>query len=110
MAGVRAAGKIGEDGGIVKDTTRIPSATNTAKYRIPDVLNARAEVIGEGKNVSNREYTSQLKDFMAYAEDKGYSFELYVWPEAMGGTQLSPQLDALVKAGKIVLKYIQTPS
>ena len=42
MAGVRSAGKMGEIiAGIVKNTKRIKSASGSAKWRIPDVLNSR---------------------------------------------------------------------
>jgi hypothetical protein len=51
MAGVRAAGRTGEEmAGIIKNTDRIPSASGRAAYRIPDELNP--SVLGEAKNVS----------------------------------------------------------
>jgi RHS repeat-associated protein len=77
MAGVRAAGQSGEDlAGIVKNTTRIPSATGKAAYRIPDELNS--SVLGEVKNVKSLGWTSQISDMYAYATARGLEFVLYV--------------------------------
>jgi Restriction endonuclease fold toxin 7 len=51
MAGVRAAGEAGEAlANIVKNTERIPSLTGAAAYRVPDILDSSAKVIGEVKN------------------------------------------------------------
>lgn len=96
MAGVRAAGRSGEDlAGIVKNTDRIPSASGTAAYRIPDELNATT--LGEVKNVSSLSYTNQLRDFAAYAEDNGLQFNLYV----RGSTTFSGPLQTAIDDGLI---------
>lgn len=64
---MKAAGNAGEAAaGIIKNTTRIPSASGTAAYRIPDQLTAT--VLGEVKNVKHLSYTAQLQDFVAYAQ------------------------------------------
>ena len=98
MAGVRATGAAGEAAaGIVKNTTRIPSASGTAKYRIPDELTDT--VLGEVKNVSHLNYTSQLRDFAAFANQKGLTFTLYT----RGATTFSSTLQAEIDAGRIVL-------
>ncbi|WP_353115078.1 putative toxin [Microbacterium sp.] len=98
MSSVRAAGVDGEvAAGIVKNTTRIPSASRTAAYRIPDELNGTT--LGEVKNVSSLSYTSQLKDFQAYAQQNGLTFNLYV----RGTTTLSGPLQKAVDSGYINL-------
>jgi RHS repeat-associated protein len=98
MAGVRAAGRTGEElAGIVKNTEHIPSVSGSAAYRIPDELNS--SVLGEVKNVSRLSYTNQLRDFAAYAGGNGLQFNLYV----RGGTQLSGPLQQAVDAGGINL-------
>ncbi len=98
MAGVRAAGSEGEQAaGIIKNTDRIPSLSGTASYRIPDELNS--SVLGEVKNVSSLSYTNQLRDFEAYAQQQGLTFNLYV----RGSTSLSGPLQDAVDAGDINL-------
>jgi len=98
MAGVRAAGSEGEAAaGIVKNTQRIPSLSDSAAYRIPDELGNG--VLGEVKNVSNLSYSSQLRDFAAYAQQQGLQFNLYV----RGSTTLSGPLQAAVDDGTINL-------
>lgn len=96
MAGVRAAGQTGEDlAGIVKNTGRIPSASGTAAYRIPDELNAAT--LGEVKNVSRLSYTNQLRDFSSYAQSTERAFNLYV----RGSTTFTPPLQNAIDAGLI---------
>ncbi len=87
---------------IVKNTQRIPSASSTAAYRIPDVLNHATGIIGEVKNVGALAYTSQLRDFAAYAAGNGYTFELWVRPT----TQLSGPLQQAVTNGQVVLRLL----
>jgi hypothetical protein len=96
----RAAGLAGEQAaGIVRNTSRIPSLTGTASYRVPDVLNRSGRLIGEVKNVGSLSYTSQLRDFSAFARSSGFTFELTV----RGSTQLSGPLQQAVSAGDIIL-------
>ena len=98
MENVRADGRAGEEAaGIVKNTERIPSASGTAAYRIPDSLSEIA--IGEVKNVSRLSYTRQLRDFAAYAGEKGLRFDLTV----RAGTRLSGPLQEAVDNGTINL-------
>ena len=98
MAGVRAAGTAGEDAaGIVKNADHIPSLSGTAAYRIPDELNSTT--LGEVKNVSSLSYTNELRDFAAYAQQEGLTFNLYV----RGSTSLSGPLQNAVDAGDINL-------
>lgn len=86
-----------------KNTQRINSLSKTAKYRIPDYLDHANGIIGEVKNVKKLSYTSQIKDFMLYAEDKGYQFILQV----NKNTKLSGTIKKLVDEGKIFLVYLK---
>ncbi|WP_169582870.1 polymorphic toxin-type HINT domain-containing protein [Microbacterium thalassium] len=102
MAGVRATGQVGETmAGIVKNTARIPSASGRAAYRIPDELNS--SVLGEVKNVGRLNYTSQLRDFAAYARQEGLAFTLYT----RGSTTFSSTLQAEITSGRILLDTIR---
>jgi Restriction endonuclease fold toxin 7 len=84
------------------NTARVPSATGTANYRIPDILDPEARIIGEVKNVSRLSLTAQLRDFIAYAHEHGYDFELYI----RRTTQLSGPLKQAVASGQITLRYL----
>ena len=94
-------GKNGESAsGIIKNTERIQSATNTAKYRTPDGLNHSTKTISEVKNVKYQSLTSQLRDFLSYSKENGYSFTLYT----RENTILSGPLKALIEQGDIIQK------
>lgn len=96
----RQLGVAGEvSAGIVKNTERIASATGTAAYRIPDVLDHGAKIIGEVKNVGKLSYTNQLRDFVAYASQNQYTFVLQI----RRSTELSAPLQQAIAEGKIVL-------
>lgn len=98
----QTVGKIGEAlSGLSKNFTRIPSATGTANYRIPDGLTGT--VLSEVKNVAYQSYTNQLKDFTTYAQANGLSFELFV----RSTTRLSGSLQQAVSAGQITLKILE---
>lgn len=104
MSGVRAAGAAGEAAaGIVKNTERIASATGTATYRVPDVLDHGAKIIGEVKNYTTTSVplTGQIKDDIAHAQANGYTMILQVWQ----GAQLSQPLQQLVNQGTIKLVH-----
>jgi len=103
MAAIRQLGTDGEDAAnILKNTEHIPSASGTAAYRIPDVLDHGAQVIGDVKNVGRLSYTSQLRDYASYAQQNGYQFQLWVRPT----TQLSGPLAAQVANGNIILNFL----
>ena len=96
MAAVRAAGQSGENAaGIVKNTARIPSSTGSAAYRIPDELGNG--VLGEVKNVKSLSYSSQLQDFVSYAQTNSLRFNLYV----RESTTFSGPLQNLIDTGVI---------
>ena len=78
LAAVRQLGNEGEAAaGILKNTLRIPSASGNASYRIPDVLDHAARLIGDVKNVARLSRTSQLRDYLAYAQTNHYEFHLW---------------------------------
>lgn len=87
LAGIDQAAKV-----------RIPSASGTAAYRIPDELTA--STLTEVKNVANLSYTSQLRDFYDYAVSSGRSFVLVV----RSGTNLSGPLQQLEDSGAVVVQ------
>jgi hypothetical protein len=96
----RQLGVAGEAGaGILKNTTRIPSLGRSAAYRIPDVLDRVAGLLGEVKNVGKLSYSSQLRDFVNYSQQEGLRFEL----TTREGTKLSGPLQRAVDAGDILL-------
>lgn len=72
---------------------------------MPDVLDRSAGVIGEVKNVANLSYTSQLRDYVAYAQHEGFRFDLTI----RRTTELSGPLQDAVSRGDIVLRYLPDP-
>ncbi|MEU0544936.1 putative toxin [Nocardia sp. NPDC005978] len=95
--GARAEARAGIDPTTTK--TSIPSATGTAKRRIPDEVDHARKVLTEVKNVNYQEYTDQIKDFEQYAANNKYTFNLVV----DNRTQLAPEIQNLVSQGKIVI-------
>jgi hypothetical protein len=79
--------RVGQQGldalGVTQNTTRI--ALPGGGYRVPEILDEAAGVIGEVKNVQSLSYTSQLRDYVSYAQANQLQFDLYV----RGSTQLS---------------------
>jgi len=77
-----------------RNTERILKGQATvAAYRIPDILDKINNVIGEIKGVKNLSLTGQLRDFIYYAKNQGFSFNLYVRPD----TKLSRTADQTVE-------------
>ncbi len=100
----RSLGQAGEKAsGIIKNNTRIESATGTASYRIPDQLIPEEKIISEVKNVSQLSLTNQIKDFIAYAQEQGYTFELWV----RESTRLSKPLQDAIDNSHATLKYLE---
>jgi RHS repeat-associated protein len=97
----RRLGRAGEKAaGIVRNSKRIPSATGTALYRVPDGLTK--STLGEVKNVRNLGLTNQIRDYAAYAEANNLTFELYI--RRGNGTVLSVPLQKFVTDHNIVLR------
>ena len=97
MRHVRAKGNEGERiSGIDKNHERIDSLTGTASYRIPDGLNHDLKTLSEVKYYSRvLSYTNQLRDFVMWAELKGYTIHLYT------NAKPSAPLQSVVDSGVI---------
>ncbi|MDD5371054.1 MAG: putative toxin [Anaerolineaceae bacterium] len=92
-------GQTGESlAGVVKNTTHIPSLTETAAFRIPDQLVRSQNLLSEVKNVAYQAYTNQIKDYLLYTQQQGLKFELIV----RQNTEFSKPLQTLIDAGKII--------
>lgn len=80
MEYVRETGRISETlAGIVKNTKHIDSFSGKARYRIPDVLDKDARIIREVKNNGGKlGYSSQLQDYVLFAKNGSFTFELIV--------------------------------
>jgi Restriction endonuclease fold toxin 7 len=100
------AGQAGEAAaGIVKNSTRIPSLSNTAAYRVPDVLDRTAGVIGEVKNTAYQSYTAQLRDLVRFAKDPDQGLSpLLLWTRP--DTELSDPLQDAIDRGDIIRRFI----
>jgi RHS repeat-associated protein len=89
--------------GITQNTKRIPAPSGKAQFRVPDFLNAKA--IGEVKLVDKLHFSSQIKDFLAYAQTYKIPFTLYV-RGGVNPTVLTPQLKQQVDDGLILLQRL----
>jgi RHS repeat-associated protein len=102
-SGIEAAVQLGKEGealaGIVKNTERIESLTTggAVKYRVPDVLDRAAGVIGEVKNVTRQGLTAQIKDDIAFAAKNNLKFELHV----NRNTTFTKPLQKLINSGVV---------
>lgn len=85
--------------GITQNTRHIDSLTGTAKYRVPDGLDRAARTLTEVKNTANLSYTNQLRDMNLFAQQNGYTFQLFT----RANTTFSAPLQAEIAAGNIVL-------
>ena len=60
----------------------------SGKGRYPDIYDESTKLIGEVKNVNRLSYTAQLRDYIAFAKQNGYTFRLVVrrglWPFTKG--------------------------
>jgi hypothetical protein len=70
-------------------------------YRVPDILDHSAKIIGEVKNYTTTpvSLTAQLRDDLNYAAQEGYQVVLKV----KEGAQLRSTVQQLVDQGKITL-------
>lgn len=101
MENARKLGQQGEQAAnIVKNTERIKSLTNTAKYRVPDALSKTT--LTEIKNVKYQALTNQIKDFVLWSEQEGLEFVL----KTRLDTKISAPLQNLIDEGKIIHLFI----
>lgn len=59
------------------------------------MLNRIDKVLGEIKGVQSLSNTGQLRDFIRYAKDTGYSFNLYVRPDTTLSAKLIDNLKGI---------------
>jgi hypothetical protein len=105
----RVNGRIAEDvSGINQaDKVRIPSATETANYRIPDELTSTT--LREIKNVSYLDYTPQLQDFVQYSQRNNLQMILQIRPENTifgPATIFSPAMQNAIYQYNIIVRPI----
>ena len=101
IASSAALGRAGEAAaGIVKNTARIASATGTAAYRVPDALNSTT--LTEVKSVARSNLTNQIRDFAAFANSTGRTFELVVRQT----TEFSRPLADFIKNNGIQIRFL----
>ena len=106
-SGGAAAVRLGQAG---EDTVRGaydigPKATIEINGRTRSLDGLNSDAVTEVKNVGYQAYTQQLKDSLAYAEQEGRYFDLYV--RSGGGTRLSgPLEDAIAGDPRFRLMYI----
>jgi len=92
-------GRLGEKFAKVNaEKARIPSLTNTAKYRVPDVLSGTHLV--EVKNVRYQAVTSQLRDFLAFCRQTNRRLVLCLRDDA----RLSSKAHDLVLRGEMEVR------
>ncbi len=98
MQQVYEKGKAGElAANITKNHAHIDSLTGTANYRIPDMLDRFARILGEVKNYSGTiSLTAQLKDFALWSQLNGYQMHLYT-----NSTSFTGPLQQLIDSGVI---------
>jgi hypothetical protein len=76
--------------------------TINGRIRIPDGLNPFVRSLSEVKNVDSLSFTQQLRDYLEYAQNQGFRFDLYTRPN----TQLSGPLQNIIDSGRINLLHI----
>lgn len=91
--GERAAGITGR-----KSSIALPNG----KIRVPDSVDTRNMVLTEVKNVRSLNFTSQLRDYHAFAQNNRLTFELYVRSD----TKLSRPLQNAINQGTIIRRNI----
>jgi hypothetical protein len=102
LAGTALARQLGQEGeaavGIagLKVGYTMPSGIT----RFPDDIDPKTNVLTEVKNVKSLSFTQQLRDYAAYAQQNGLTFNLYVRPS----TQMSGPLRAAI-ANKEIFVY-----
>jgi restriction endonuclease fold toxin 7 of polymorphic toxin system len=99
--GQEAEQSVAESVNMAKNTSRIPSWTGNANYRIPDFWNQFDKLL-EVKNVAYQYLSSQILDMAYFCVSNGTVLYLAVRPD----TVLSPQVLEAVQEGFIILQNI----
>ena len=104
LTGTALARQLGQEGenavGITGPKVGIEMPSGATRF--PDAFDKDTNVLDEVKNVSSLSYTQQLRDYAAYTQQRGGTFNLWVRPS----TRLSGPLLQAKNAGQIIVKYI----
>lgn len=107
--GGKAANQLGQAGeAAVRGSNEIGPATAfvvNGRNRIADGYNEAVRTISEVKNVAYQYYSTQLKDYVAFAQDQGLQFQLFL----RNPNAISPQLRQAVDSGLVKLGVIPKP-
>ena len=79
-------------------------------YRVPDVLDHGARVIGDVKNVRYLSRTKQMRDYMAYARENKYTFVLFINEGAEMSKPLLRELSELSNEVEVLIHPLKVPS
>ena len=104
LTGTALARQLGQEGENAAGITapKVGLMMPSGIRRFPDNFDESANVLTEVKNVKSLSYTQQLRDYAAYAQQNGVTFNLYVRPS----TRLSGPLLQAKDAGQIIVNYI----
>ena len=104
LAGTALARQLGQEGEAAVGITgpKVGLMMPSGIRRFPDNIDGAAKVLTEVKNVKSLSFTQQLRDYAAYAQQKGLTFNLFVRPS----TRLSGPLLQARDAGQIIVNYI----
>ncbi|MFN8138200.1 MAG: putative toxin [Fimbriimonadales bacterium] len=82
------------------NTTRIDSYSGTAKYRVPDILDESAGVIGDVKDVNYLCTSPQLLDYIEYAKQRDFLLQIHL---PMDATLSGPLIDLLIEVNHVIV-------
>jgi hypothetical protein len=77
--------------GIIGPKVRIPSATGTARYRVPDQLTA--EFLKDAKNVGELRWTNQLIDFGEFTRQNSLRYIIDVRQNTLIGPRAQQMIE-----------------
>ena len=100
----RARGEVFQEGvhratGLLRNTKRL--ILPSGRYRIPDVLDRAAKIVGDAKCIKKAFATAQIRDLASWARANGYTCKLWL----PSGTPISKPLQRLVDEGLIIIEH-----
>jgi uncharacterized protein RhaS with RHS repeats len=109
VGSIKSAGQLGREGeAAVQAAYDIGNKATfevNGNRRIADGLNNVLNTISEVKNTTTQAFTSQLRDYVTYAQQEGLKFDLYV----RDSTVLSAPLKDAISSGLIRFNLIPKP-
>jgi hypothetical protein len=97
-------GKEGEKmSGITGPKIRIPSATGTAKFRVPDELTSVH--LKDAKNVADLHWTDQLTDFGIFAQQNNLKYII----EVRQNTKIGPKAQQMIQTFNVQVNRVYPP-